>query len=379
MPRKAKAKLTAADVAGLKFFKPLGDLLGSLREGAHGNREYHFDQHVSLLLLLFFNPVLTSLRSLQQATEIEKVQKKLGVKRASLGSMSESAASVFDPDLLRAIVLILAERCRGVTNQRKLAEIAAEVCAVDGSFMRCVPSMTWAIFRSQSERRGIKLHMHLDLRSDTPMDVEVTPANGSEKRSLEGLTREAVLYVLDRGYIEYALYQSIHEARAFFVARIKDNSACDVVCSRPLTDEDRQAGVIADEEVTVGSSFTRGELTAPVRRVIVVTPDEKRLVFLTNELTVSAETIAVLYRCRWQVELFFRWFKCVLGCNHWTSRSPTGVTIQVYAALIASMLISLWTGRKPTKRTYEMVCLYFQGWATYDELQRHIASLKPVA
>ena len=81
------------------------------------------------------------------------------------------------------------------------------------------------------------------------------------------------------------------------------------------------------------------------------------------------------YRYRWQIELFFRWMKCVLGCRHLLSTCQNGVEIQVYMALIASLLITMWTGRKPTKRTYEMLCLYFQGWAELDELVAHIESL----
>jgi len=74
----------------------------------------------------------------------------------------------------------------------------------------------------------------------------------------------------------------------------------------------------------------------------------------------------------WQIELFFRWLKCVLGCRHLLSHSQQGVTLQVYFAIIASLLIGLWTGTKPNKRLYEMICLYFAGWATAEELSHHI-------
>ena len=376
MPRPKGPKLRAEDLVGLKYFSPLGELLDCLRDGAHGNRDYHFDHHVVLLLLLYFNPVLTSLRSLQQVTTFEKVQKKLGIPRMSLGAMSDSASKVFDPELLRDVVLELAERCRGVPQTRKLADIAAEVVAVDGSFMRCVPSMAWAIFRRQSELRGVRLHAHLDLKTSLPLDIEVTPANGGEKANLRARLREGVLYVVDRGYTDYSMFQEIHTMGSFFVARVKDNTSYDVMTSRPLTADDRVAGVLSDEEVVVGSSFTKGHLQTPVR-LVRIRHEDKELWLLSNEMSVSAETIGTLYRCRWQVELFFRWFKCVLGCSHWTSRSESGVTIQVYAALIASLLISLWTGRRPTKRTYEVICFYFSGWATEADLMRHIGSLKP--
>ncbi len=83
-----------------------------------------------------------------------------------------------------------------------------------------------------------------------------------------------------------------------------------------------------------------------------------------------------VYRYRWQIALFFRWFKCFLGCQHLLALSQNGSTIQVSCALIASLLIRLWTGRKPTKRTFEMICLYFQGWASLEELIGHIEGLK---
>jgi IS4 transposase len=88
----------------------------------------------------------------------------------------------------------------------------------------------------------------------------------------------------------------------------------------------------------------------------------------TDLVDLPAEIIALIYRYRWQIELFFRWLKCTLGFRHLLAESPNGVRLQVYAALIATMLIVLWTGRKPTKRIFEAVGLWLQGWATDDEL-----------
>ena len=102
------------------------------------------------------------------------------------------------------------------------------------------------------------------------------------------------------------------------------------------------------------------------------------LLLATSRLDLDAEVVALGYRFRWTVELFFRWFKCILGCRHLLANSPKGVTIQVYLAIIASLLISLWVGRKPTIRTLEMLQFYFQGWATEEELMAHLDHLKPV-
>ena len=96
---------------------------------------------------------------------------------------------------------------------------------------------------------------------------------------------------------------------------------------------------------------------------------------VTNRLDLDAELVALAYRYRWAVELFFRWVKCVLGCRHLLSQTANGVRMQVYVALIASLLISLWVGRTPTKRTYEMLCFYLSGWATETELIAHLERL----
>ena len=86
--------------------------------------------------------------------------------------------------------------------------------------------------------------------------------------------------------------------------------------------------------------------------------------------------IAAIYQQRWLIEIFFRFFKHILGCRHLLSHDPVGIEIQAYCAIIACLLISLWTGRKPTLRTFEMLCLYFQGWAQEDELLAHLKKLQ---
>jgi len=139
--------------------------------------------------------------------------------------------------------------------------------------------------------------------------------------------------------------------------------------------------VIFDAEVSLGGKKAVGVLKQSLRVVVIKTDKTDKdgqpcnLVLITNRLDLDAELISLAYRYRWQIELFFRWMKCVLGCRHLLSTCQNGVEIQVYMALIASLLITMWTGRKPTKRTYEMLCLYFQGWAELDELVAHIESL----
>ena len=96
---------------------------------------------------------------------------------------------------------------------------------------------------------------------------------------------------------------------------------------------------------------------------------------MTDLINIPAEVVGLIYRQRWAVEIFFRFFKHVLGCQHLLSHRPNGIEIQVYMAIIACMLIALWTGRKATLRTVEMIRFYFTGWADADELESHIAKL----
>ena len=218
--------------------------------------------------------------------------------------------------------------------------------------------------------------------------------------SLRADLRPGQLYLLDAGHNEYGLFEDIRKAGSSWVARLRDNAVYETLEERAMTGEDRAAGVVFDRVVRLGCEAKRDSLAAPVRLVKVHVkspavngrarrrsrvsgkktfrhvPEEYDLVLMTDQLDLPAESIALLYQWRWMIELFFRWFKCVLGFQHLIFESRAGVEIMVYCALTASLLISLWTGRKPTKRTLEMVQFYFQGWATLDELEAHIASLK---
>jgi len=376
MARAKRKAPTERDIAGLKYLRAFGEVLDPLGElPVHGNRQFRFDHYVALLLLHFFNPLLSSLRALQQATGLENVQQVVGVKPTSLGAMSEAAGDVFDPEALVPIIEQLSQQASLLPHESRLSDLPGDLLATDGSFLRCLPRMTWALFRHKSSNRAVKLHMMFDVLRGLPADLEITDARTGETKVLAKKIKPGKLYVLDRGYIHYRTYQAMHDRGAFFVARLKDNSSYQVLEDGPLSDADRSAGVVCDQWVTMGSAFTEGHLTARVRRVVICDEPGHEIVLLTNT-ELPAEVIGLIYRHRWQVELFFRWFKCILGCTHWLSESRTGLTIQVYVAIIASMLIRLWFGRKPTRRTFEMICLYFQGWAKAEELAAHIQKLK---
>lgn len=399
---KPRPPLGGRDIQGLKYFKLIGNLLASLHEHKDcPNRRLHYDQLGALVILQFFNPVLTSLRSVQQASTLRNVQRKLGVRRTSLGSLSESSR-VFDPALLKEVVEDLAGRTEACDAPRRPARLAKEldVMAVDGSLLEGLPRMAWALWLDE-EHRAAKVHLEFDILRGVPRSATITHGNGNEKAVLgEGLERDK-LYVLDAGYDKYGLFEAIRQADSSFVARLRDNAVYEVIQEREPTQADRDSGVVFDRVVRLGSKKNRGDLPGPVRVVKVHVknpphrgrarrrskvssqktsarrPTEYDMLLVTDRMDLPGETLALLYRYRWTIELFFRWFKCVLRFGHLMFESKEGVEILVYCALIASLLITLWTGRKPTKRTLEMVQLYFQGWAQLDELEEHIARLRP--
>lgn len=376
------ADIREKDLHGLKYFRLVGPLLERLHSDATsrdkaGNRQLFFDQYAGLLLLTFFSPIVTSLRALQQASALAKVQRLLGCERAALGSLSE-ASRVFDPALLREIIGDLAQQALPLAQGRE-AEALRGLTAVDGTVLIALPKMAWALWRT--DERALKMHLQFDVLKGVPADATVTCANGPEIEELRTTLQAGRLYVIDRGYAEYQLFQDIIDIKSSFIGRIRDNAVYTLIEERPISVAARAAGVRSDRIVHLGCAKSGAVFKQPLRLVEVDTgkidsrgrPDILRLA--TDRLNLDAELVALGYRFRWAVELFFRWFKCILGCRHLLSTSRNGVTIQLYVGLIASLLISLWTGRKPTKRTLEMLQFYFIGWASVEEVQAHLDHL----
>jgi hypothetical protein len=377
-------ELREEDIQGLKYFQAIRQLLvrlhdvGTQRDRA-GNRELFFDQYAALLLLYFFNPILTSLRGLGQASGLKNVQRATGCRRTSLGSLSE-ASRVFDAECLKPIISELAAKAVPLKTGREVQALK-NLTAVDGSLLPALPRMAWALWLDQSHRAA-KMHLAFEVFSGVPRDLTVTDGNASERQQLRRMLTSDRLYVMDRGYAEYQLFQDILDAGSSFIGRLRDNAVWEVVEERPLSEEATAAGVRRDLVVRLGCEKS-GQVLRQVLRVVEVETGKtdsrgqpEVLLLVSDRRDLPADLIALAYRYRWAVELFFRWFKCILGCTHLLSQSPNGVQLQVYAAIIASLLVSLWTGRKPTKRTFEMLCLYFAGWADIEELTRHLEGLQ---
>jgi Transposase DDE domain len=405
--RKERDKIHEKDITGLKYFDRLAPLLERLRDVScerdrAGNRELHYDQYCLLVLLYLFNPIVTSLRGIQQASELAKVQKKLGCPRASLGSLSE-AATVFDAGRLKEIIAELGTELQPLARDPRLKGIPHALTLVDGTLLTVLPQMMQASWLKSQTGSGLvkwRLHTHFEVDRHVPLRIDLTPDGGGEhdeRAVLERTLDSDKLYVMDRGYAKFALFNRIVAAGSSYVCRLRDNSAYVVLEERAVlaapAGQNPVGQVLSDQIVR----FTNGKAGArpdhPIRLVCVRTTrhtsrgkstsgstgpqSDGVLRIATNLLDVPAEIVALLYRFRWTIEIFFRFFKHVLGCRHLLSHRQNGIEIQTYCAIIACLLISLWTGCKPTLRTYEMICFYFGGLASEAELLAHLAKLKP--
>jgi hypothetical protein len=392
-------------IGGIKRLRHLLPLLAPLHEvgcerDSAGNRRLHFDEYVTLVLLCLANPLINSVRSLQQAAELEKIVEQLGVGRFSLGSFSESVR-VFDPEKLRQIIKQLAGEMKPVNADPRLkSHLDQALVMADGTVLDAIATVAaaaWMPFQDGTSKHAWKLHVQFDFDSFLPTDVELTDARNSgksdEKYVLRTKLKADCCYVTDRWFAQFKLFNEIVAAGSSYVCRVKENSVFEVTEERLLSDEALKAGVVRDAVVRMGLGSKPGDRPDhPVRIVVIeATPHEKRggrrgktagpgnkgtIVIATNLLHVPAEIIALIYQHRWAIEVFFRFFKQILGCKHLLSQRPEGIMIQVYCAIIACMLINLWTSSKPTKRTVEMLGWYFAGVASDEEMMRHIAGLQ---
>jgi len=386
-------EIQAQEVQGLKYFRALSGLLERLHEAGcerdrAGNRLLHMDQYVCLLLLYLFNPICTSLRSLQQASELKKVQKKLGVPRASLGSLSE-AATVFDSQRLLAVIDELGKQLQPLAPPDKLKDLPGILTAVDGTLLQALPRITWALWKDD-RHRALRNHVHFEVLKGVPVQATITDAHVGETTILEAQLQAGRIYVVDRGYAKYRLLQQILNHHSSFVCRLHDNYVTQEIETHAISPEAQAVGIVRDRLVSLGCRPRRQDLTGPVRVVEVkCQPHVKRmhtgrggpeqsesLAIATNLVDLPADVIALIFRYRWTIEIFFRFYKHVLGCRHLLSYHRNGIELQTYAAILACMLIALWTGRKPTLRTFEMLCWYFTGMASQEELLAHMARLQ---
>jgi len=396
MPRPAKPPILEPDLHGFKHFKLLLPVMERLRHAGcardhAGNRILHFDQYAALILLYFFNPIVTSLRAIQQTSQLQKVQRLLGCSRASLGSLSE-AARVFDADLLRGIIGELVDTLKPIHGASAFGDLQGVLTLVDGTLLPALPKLVEAFWLDE-RNKAFKLHTQFELLKGVPVRMDLTDGNGNEREVLASTLQAGRVYVMDRGYVKFDLFRQILDIGSSFVCRLRENTAFEAVEERLLSADAVHANIVRDGVVRLSGWKADAALGDRPLRIVEIRCKPRRttgrrpgdagptqgetLLIATDLMDVPAEVIALIYKHRWAIETFFRFFKHVLGCRHLLSHCKNGIAIQTYLGIIACLLIALWTGRKPTLRTYEMICYYFSGLASEEELLAHLRKLPP--
>jgi transposase len=235
---------------------------------------------------------------------------------------------------------------RLITQARRLyvgeslaVDLTNSVYALDSTTIDlCMSVFPWAHFRST--KSAVKMHTLLDLRGNIPSFIHISNGKLHDVHALDMLIPEAgAIYVMDRGYIDYARLHALDQAGAFFVTRAKSNLLAHRVYSAPT---DRATGVIADQTISLDGVLTSRDYPRHLRRIRFRDPKTaKTLIFLTNQVTLPALTICDLYKSRWQVELFFKWIKQHLRIKRFYGTSENAVKTQIWIAVSVYVLIAI--------------------------------------
>ena len=218
-------------------------------------------------------------------------------------------------------------------------ELDETVYALDSSTIDlCLTLFPWADFRKT--KAAVKLHTLLDLRGSIPAFIHISTGKLHDVNVMDLLMPEAgAFYVMDRAYVDFARLHTLHRAHAFFVVRAKSNTQLRRLYSHPV---DRSAGVICDQTIVLTGVTTPDSYPDKLRRIKVRDAERgKTLVFLTNNWALPASTIAELYRCRWQVELFFKWIKQHLRIKSFYGTSENAVRTQIWIAVSVYVLVAI--------------------------------------
>lgn len=315
------------------------------------------------------------MRGLCAASHLARVQQEVCARPVSLGSFSEAQA-LLDPALLAEVFgqlsreVCLAPAADTATQRRWLIQ--------DGSLFAALPRMYWAFWRRQGPAQSqVRLHLSLDLAQAAPARAVITPGKVCERAAWRTQCHRGDGYLGDRYYGEDdQLLGELDQAGVVFVVRLRDQAVINGLEELPLTAAERHAKVTRAAWVTLGCQARSQSIRL---RVVWVQTDKELLRLVTNlgPEELAAGEVALLYKERWRIELFFRWLQCILGCRHWLAESPQGVALQIYLARIAALLLQLYTGQRPTKRKMELIQFYLLGVASLDELCAGLERLAP--
>jgi hypothetical protein len=361
-------------VLGGKYVTFLQGHLDQLRRAyTHRNRVVFYDELVIAYLMAFFHPTVRSLRTLDDLSQVPAMAQHLSTDRLCRSTISDANA-LFDAQLLEPII----EHLRGRVPQLprrdpQLAALLKQIVIFDGSLFTVASDVAWALRQRRPNGKGratVRLNLKLDCASGLPEGVIISGAGTSETDAAAKMIEPGCLYVQDRGYVNFHYLNRLLHAPADFVLRLKSNIGFTVHKELPLSEQDRAAGVISDRIGRLDGSNDSPAPKALLREVIILDPNQPDcpVRLLISLLDVEAHIIGVIYRQRWQIELFFRWLKVHAHFEHLISHSNNGVTLGFHVAVIAVLLIYLHTGTQPNKYAYNILCWAAAGYGTIEQL-----------
>jgi len=324
--------------------------------------------YLALFLFGLFNPVLKTMRALCAASQLKRVQEEVCQRPVSLGTFSE-AQHLVDPAHLEKV---FKELCSQLPRTGSPASNLTweQWFARDSSVFAALPRMAWALYGGGHEgapNRAVRLHLNFNVLEDQPALAEVTIGRVCERKSWEQQWERGAGYVGDRYFSKnYQLFGRLSEKGCAYVLRLAEEATITVLEAIEVSPADRKEGVVRQAWCRLG----KGQFESVRVRVVWIEGRQSALMLVTNltPQALPAARVSLLYRRRWQIECFFKWIKCLLKCRHWLAESQAGVSLQLYLALIAAVLLQLCLGRRPNKRMFELIQLYQMGYATTEEV-----------
>lgn len=375
MPTRQASQIVERDLQRWRLVERFKDALAAevrAQGGAQGTwadprRRLEQGDYLGLYLFGLINPVVQTMRGLCMASGLARVQREVSGRRVSLGSFSEAQA-VVDPVLLKGVFeRLAAEQTESADPRSRTLRV------VDSTVWQVLPRMTWAYWRPQGGLdNAVRLHVELDLASGQVSQAKLTRAKTCERAQWQQFVQPGVCHIADRYYgYDYKLLARLQAQGSGFLVRLRIDVRWCEVHSELLTPDDRAAHV-----TWAGLARLGKDGDGPLVRIIQLLAEDESVLLATtlppDDFTPAQ--LAECYRQRWQVEVFFRWLKCILGCRHWLAESERGVIVQVYLALIAAQLLMFYRGQRPNRRQMEAIQFYLLGYATLDELQASLAS-----
>lgn len=259
------------------------------------------------------------------------------VSKSTLSTANENRSYLIYYDL--AMLLIKQAKELYIGENDLNVSIEENIFAIDASTIDlCLSTFFWATFRGA--KAGIKLHTQLDLRTAIPEFIQITPASVHEVNVLDILPfQPGSFYVMDRGYMDLKRLYNIHDQKAFFITRLKDKMSWRRVKSFPC---DKKHGVLCDQEILWNNYYASKDYPEKVRRIKYYDQEaDKVLVFITNNFVIKAAEVAILYKHRWKIELFFKWIKQHLKVKSFWGQTQNAVKTQIWIAVCIYTLIAI--------------------------------------